>query len=313
MVYLLFFLVSGFASAAQVVAHLPEKVEVGAGTVRLSQIASLRGDADLVRRLSQVVVARVEQPGTRRMVSASALKGFYLPQLQLNDTVLFTGATRTELRVRSRLFPADSVKTILRDSLRARLGEASETLWELSADRLSQNYALPEGKCIMHLELEQHFRGRGQERATLVARCGEQVQRHSITFVVRRWQNSLVLKEDVPRGATLRPENVEVVRQEVTHGNRSLLEDVNKVGGRIALRTLRKGTLLSESHLEIPWRVRKGEPVRIMAQVGNGVVSVMGMARENGLVGQVIPVENSSTRQVVHARVDDRGALWVVN
>lgn len=83
----------------------------------------------------------------------------------------------------------------------------------------------------------------------------------------------------------------------------SNLASIDYLRGKRATRLLVAGYQITESGAEIPPVIDRGDTVMIIASSGAVQVSVKGEARAAGGLGEVIPVENSSSNQVVYGTI----------
>ncbi|MFQ5635108.1 MAG: flagellar basal body P-ring formation chaperone FlgA, partial [Gammaproteobacteria bacterium] len=68
-------------------------------------------------------------------------------------------------------------------------------------------------------------------------------------------------------------------------------------------RDVRAGKPVTPGMLETPALVKRGQQVTLEARSGGMVVRMAGVAKADGIKGEVIAVENSNSQRVVHAVV----------
>lgn len=82
------------------------------------------------------------------------------------------------------------------------------------------------------------------------------------------------------------------------------------VGARLA-HPLQEGQLITVDSCEPIPIVRRGDAVVLVARREGLVVSAFGVAREDGAVGEMISIENVSSKQLVHGRVENANTVAV--
>ena len=120
----------------------------------------------------------------------------------------------------------------------------------------------------------------------------------------------VVVTRDVSRGEILTPSDLQMEEREA----RGTLRDVGQIEdfvGLRAVRTLSAGTVLTAQAVEMVPTVERGAQVWIVAVANSIHVSVQGTARSSGNVGDIIPVENSSSRQIVYGEIVDEETVMV--
>lgn len=88
-----------------------------------------------------------------------------------------------------------------------------------------------------------------------------------------------------------------------------LLHTLDGVAGASSKRALRAGDALRQSWIVVQRLVKRGDVVRIVAQREQVEVSVNGEALDDGALGAVLRVRNSSTGRVIRARVTGAGTV----
>lgn len=120
----------------------------------------------------------------------------------------------------------------------------------------------------------------------------------------------VVAARDISRGEILALGDLKVEEREV----RGSVRNEGQIEDFVGLRTVRylsAGTVLTHHAVEVVPTIERGSQVWIVAATDSIQVSVLGTARSNGNVGDVIPVENSSSRQIVYGEVVDGETVMV--
>jgi flagella basal body P-ring formation protein FlgA len=73
--------------------------------------------------------------------------------------------------------------------------------------------------------------------------------------------------------------------------------------GQVASRNLRINTFITVNLTTPPMLVKKGNVVLITAKSGSITVRMNGVALENGVEGQQIRVQNTSSERIIYAKV----------
>ena len=114
----------------------------------------------------------------------------------------------------------------------------------------------------------------------------------------------------VRAGQIVSASDLRTVRVPEVRADRSF-EDRAEVAGRTAARLLRKNRPISESQLEAPRAVSRGQQVVIVYRAGTLSVTTKGRAREDGAVGERIRVMNLGQRKSVTAEVIGEGRVRI--
>jgi flagella basal body P-ring formation protein FlgA len=97
--------------------------------------------------------------------------------------------------------------------------------------------------------------------------------------------------------------------QDLADIERGLAVGRSSVSGVSLTRNLSSGEILRQADLKETPIISAGDPVELQVRRGHVAVTVRAYARQNGCLGQTIPVRNELTGRLVHARVAGPGLV----
>jgi len=301
------------AFAAQATVILKAQATVEPGVIRLGQIAEIKGDAELVKKVSNLEVGKVTEPGRKTRVTENVVKVF-IKSIAGSKDVVFNGAKFSDVTARSGVVPADSLKNLLLREVRLRmpanLQEGKD--WTFEAPKMPNNLATPERGGKILAILSPQFSGFGQEVATIQIFDGNKIiSKHSVPFIVHRFEYAAELKNSIRKGEMLGEQDIKMVWQETTFQKRKIIKKAEEAIGRTAIRTLKAGELLVDNALTVPYAVREGDVVKIFAKFGESVVQINAIAQKSAFKGQTISLRNMDTGKNILATVSGLGEAWI--
>lgn len=107
----------------------------------------------------------------------------------------------------------------------------------------------------------------------------------------------------IARDAKIDQSDVMVKKKWLDTATSGVVSDVNEVDGKKAAMRINAGTEITKHMLRSVPVVKKGEVVRIVLESGPMMISAMGLCEEDGGQGDLIRVQNSSSKKTVFARV----------
>lgn len=113
------------------------------------------------------------------------------------------------------------------------------------------------------------------------------------------------------RDEVITAEKIELVSIESSRASGTYSEIAPLIGRRM-LQTLSAGVPLRERHMELAWPVREGDPIVIEANTGGLIISMAGIALENGQVGDFIEARNQRSQKTVHGILGEGKKIIVV-
>jgi flagella basal body P-ring formation protein FlgA len=314
MLVLLILLIKVQLSFATVTITLKAQASVEPGIIRLGQIAEIKGDGELKKKISDAEVGKVTEPGRKTRVTENAIKGFFIKSVADNQNTVFDGAKFCDVTARSGLVFADSLKTLLLKEVRLRMSanlqEGKD--WNFEAPKMPEKLATPESGGKILITLSPQFSGIGQEIATVQVFNGNKaISKHNFPFIMHRFEYVAELKKSIRKGEIIDKHDFEMVWQETTFQKRKVIKKTEEAVGRTAIRTLKAGDLLVDNALNAPYAVKEGDVIRLFAKFGEAVVQTNVIAQKNAFKGQTISVKNMDTGKNILATVSGLGEAWV--
>jgi flagella basal body P-ring formation protein FlgA len=300
--------------AIQVSITLKAQASVEPGIIRLGQIAEIKGDGELTKKISNLEVGKVAEPGRKTRVTENAIKGFFIKSVVGSQNAVFDGAKFCDVTARSGLVSADSLKILLLKEVRLRMSanlqEGKD--WNLEAPKMPEKLATPESGGKILITLSPQFSGIGQEVAVVQIFNGNKaISKHNVPFIMHRFEYAAELKKGIHKGEIIEEQDFEMVWQETTFQKRKIIKKAEEATGRTAIRTLKAGELLVDNSLSTPYAVKEGGVVRLFAKFGEAVVQTNAIAQKNAFKGQTISVRNMDTGKNILATVSGLGEAWV--
>lgn len=305
------------ATAPLAVVRIPAHADVFGPDILLGDIAEIEtDDADLARRLSELSLGRAAMPGQSRDLTMATvrvrMRQQSLPEKQI---VIESEDAAVAVATKARTVSGEALVDVARAAVMEHArpsGAGTEPIWayaelipvcpdpgtvtvtdgvlELVVSRL---IGTPPGPIVASVDVVVN----GAVGRTVMVRCD-----------VRVAADVPVTTASVQRHDALDEQNVTVERREFTSLPRGLLlpetflgDDAG--GGLRATRPLAAGTVLTDSMVEFIPVILRGAQIQIVAATPAIHVSAPGVALEDGRVGQLIRVENSTSGQVIRARV----------
>lgn len=296
------------------VVRVPERAAVNGPDIVLGEIASIEtADSDLGRRLQELSLGRAALPGQSRELNVATMR-VRMRQQSLPEKHIVIEAPQPAVSVvtRSQVVTGQALVETAEAAVRRR-GQGTHGP-ALGSSEVVFACAVPDDVIVSDGLVElQVSRLIGAAPGPIVVSVDVIVDNTVQRSVMIRCDARVAL--DVPvttvalhRHAPLDEDSVTVERREFSSLPRGLLEpsaifNESSGAGMRTTRPLSPGTVLTESMVEASPVVLRGRPVQIVAMLHHVQVSAPGVALEDGRVGDVIRVENSTSGQIIRARV----------
>jgi len=146
--------------------------------------------------------------------------------------------------------------------------------------------------------------GRRAQRITAEVRCtGPKPWKIYVPVRLTAFVPVVVTSRALPRGTLLAPEDISLAERDIAALGYGYLAAPRDAVGQRLRRALVAGTPITPGMLETPAMVRRGQRLTLEATSGGLSVRMAGIARSDGIRGQVIEVENVNSSRIVQAIV----------
>lgn len=285
------------ASSRNVVVSIPSRVEVEGDSMVLADIARI---SPPVADLARVPLGYTPYAGHYR----------YLQRSEIENSLRRWGVEveRITLEMEERVLVTRQSQVVGREEIQAAveayLAESRPDLeFSIRGLEIPADVVLPEGQ--VEVQVAEAGRLSRLEGASLKVDFlvnGRLEKSQWVRLSASARQPVLVLLRDIPFGEPVSRTDVRVEERDLERLE-DYLTSPQELAGGVAKRPLRSGELVRSRDLRPATPVRRGEIVTLVARGKSFLVKTLGRARISGAQGDLIPVENLDSKQVVHATV----------
>ena len=289
--------------------ELKESSVVAGRKVLLSEISEIRGSSLEKELLSGVVITDAPPACREKTLTKETVARAIANYLREN------GVSVKEIRVKG----PDRVKVI--SNCQVIDGRHIKKLVEEFFKRNYPGYEvlsvpdvrvkLPYSNYKEHLYLD----SLGSRSARLVYEItvnGKTVKKFWLPVRVEKKVKVVVATRPIPKGVKITPDMVslkEVVESKARGGT----DNLSSVVGATAKRSFLPGDVITERGIVPNFAVKKNQPVKVVYRDGAIRVELLGIALQDGVVGNIIKVKNPSTGKVLLCRVVGSGVVEFVS
>lgn len=148
--------------------------------------------------------------------------------------------------------------------------------------------------------------------AMMVKINGQLFTRAPINLDVKLYQQVVIAKEQIRLKELFSTDNLRYERADIGKVSAGYFTDMNKVIGLASRRSLKPGMVITDSMIAKPILIKRGSVINVVARVGSMEVTTMGQAMQDGVEGQIIRVQNVSSKKFISAKVLDETTVQVL-
>ncbi len=305
-------LIGEILAAAATRIHVSTMTQIDGAQILLGKIAKIEGnDPVLLKRINGVVIGRSPLPGRRREIEPSLIKR-RLKQNKIDPDQLV-------LQIPAQVFVERSFIEISRDKIKFLVSEyISNNLINNLSDarikdiRVSENLKLPGGRITYTVKPPRSNDMAGKIPFTVNFEVnGKFYKRVWATATVEIFTHVVVTKKPLGRHKPITEDDIEMKKMDLAKLPSNVITDPEVVLGQRTRRAIGSHTVLRSNLVEFPPLLKRGDVVRILAEIGGIKITALGQVKKKGRLGERIPVMNFDSKKVLYARVLDSNTVKV--
>lgn len=304
---------SVFAESTVVI--IDEQVRVNGAVISLGQVAKISGDDEAAnQKLRKLKIGDAPVPGS----------SFVLTKEVLNMRLAATGIDlasvtwlipdRITVIGDSQVISAQTLIDRGINAIREQVGPnvQYDDLHIFYVGR-EQDVTVPVGNVILSTSLPYGIRYNAPTTVMIfISVDGQAVTKVGLRFKVNLYRQVAVAASQVNAREIFTEGNLRYERMDAGQIAAGFFTDKNKVLGLEARRAITPGTVITDSMVNKPVIVKRGNMVTLVAFVGNIQVIASGQAMQDGYEGQLIRIKNVITNKIVLGKVIDENKVQVL-
>ena len=283
-----------------------DQVEIEADQIQLGKIARIDGDdAGRVRALEALVIGRSPLPGKSRSLESATIllrlkqSGIDLARIELQippEVQVSRGAVEVG---------RERIEQIVKAFIQQQFAGKGQTV-RIKEIRGAEPVLLPKGSLSHQVAAPRNTALSGSLPLTVTLKVNDEVEKRMlVTAVVEVLVNAVVTTRPLGRFKPIEESDVEVRPVDVSGLPSDYIGDPEAVLGKRTRRLLDANTVLRPDLVESQPIVKRGDRVRIIVESPGMRITAVGEVKQNGCLGERIPVVNLDTNKVIQARVVD--------
>lgn len=213
-----------------------------------------------------------------------------------------------------RFLDAGDVAAEVRRFVAAQLGTGPDRAEVRSVQLQGQRVLLPPGRVSLEAELPPQGRLLGRTPLMVVVRneAGAEVRRLWVTAEIAVYAAVPVARVPLGANQVVDASFFEMRRKDLASLPPDALTRMEDLEGARLRRALAPGEAVRAAEVELPYLVRQGSLVRIVARRGGLMMTAVGKALDSGRKGEAIRILNVDSNKMVQGRVVEKAAVEVL-
>ena len=291
---------------------LKEKVFVDGEIVHLGDIAVVEGtDTAKTAKLVKLGIEKAPLPEKSLWVrKAHVIAKLELFGLSASDYHL-THNGAVEVFRRSVKVSPETIRQAVKAYIEAHSPWAANQL-KIKNIRLKNPLHVPPGEMHISVQAPKHTDWLGATPFSVrVSVMGRLVKKITVAATIEVWSDVVLAARPLGRNQPVTPESIKIVRMSLSRAPSNAILSKDLVLGRRVNRSIAANSILRSDQVELPPVVKRGDILQVVARSRALKISVKGLAKENGALGERIRVQNIRSKRIIYAQVLDHQTVQV--
>ncbi len=299
---------AAFASSASIT--VKSESSVRGPWLTLGEIALISGESGArVQLLKELKLGAAPPPGTTVFLTPASLEPKLFATQADFSAITWSVPDNFKITTLSQLVGGKKIA----DLAQAYLTQAAMGSTLLRLDSPADLQA-PLGTLELTPELSGQVRYSGPTTVHVTVRAdGRSFVKVPVRFEVRRYLDVVVAAANLNAGEILSEQSLRLERVDAGKLPAGYLTEPGKAVGLQVRHAVPPGSILYEKALSRPILILRGEIVRLTSRIGDIEVSAGGVALSQGAAGDLVRVQNSTTKKILTGRVQEDKSVLVLS
>ena len=139
---------------------------------------------------------------------------------------------------------------------------------------------------------------------------GEASKVYWIQGRVKVFKRVPIVKDTIVYGQRFTKSNVNLELRDITYtSNRPI--DFDFLDGKVAKHTLSRGRIVWENDIKREKALRNGDVINVSIGIGNWKISLKGLAKESGFIGDIVKIQNMKSKEMLSGVIVAKGEVQI--
>lgn len=279
--------------------------------IRLGDIVNFDEDTEMTKALATLTVGQSPPPGERNSLRSLSVKNYLVSSQSLPGDIHWTGSPAVTVHRQGMNIGSERILAIIAEFIKKNQNNLPEAEIRFVPDSLPLPFTLPTGDMTYEV-IPSNPDIISSSRFSIIFRIDNTVVKNmSVRGNMEALAQVVVCVGSMTRGSIIRPEHLTKVTMDISSLANPGLELSDLVGKRLQ-RNLRAGSPVLLSMVESLPVVQRGERVKIVINSGPLHLTATGLAHSDGIMDQMIRVQNINSNKIIYCRVAAPGLVEVI-
>jgi flagellar basal body P-ring formation protein FlgA len=279
-------------------------------SVSLADIADFDDQSELAQALGSQGIASSPAPGQEIVLQTGNLRQHLIATLSIPASVQWNGPPVVRIHRNGISIGPERIQSIIAEFLQKHRIDLPEAEMHFMPATLPLPFILPSGDLSWEV-IPSNPRILTSSSISLIFKVDGHVRKNiAILGHIEALAPVAVAVSSIRKGDTLTSELVQVSTKDIAESSSPCLNPRDIIGKK-ANRAIKEGSVIDRAWLDFPPMITRGQIVKIILNEGDLHLATTGTANMNGTKGQVIRVQNNTSKKFIYCRVSAPGIVEV--
>ncbi len=289
--------------------YMPRNIQVDGNEMRLDSVCVVRGsDDELAHKAAVVTLGRTPFAGEELVINRNTVLS-RLSACGVTQKVEFNGAENVTVTRNQRLVEATKIVKAAETFVAENHIGSSTMSYRPQPNVKEAVLAGSRGDVELQTRLAKDSRADLLKVEVVITVAGREQAVREVTFKPSYAVRQVIAIQEIPAGSVVSTENAKI---EITWSDHGGAEDFVPPYGLTTTAAVKAGEAIRPAMLkasQAPAAIRKNQSVVLKIERSGFQISSVGVALQDGRIGEVIKVQNVDSRRVVSAKIGNDGTL----
>lgn len=304
-------LISNISAVENVSVTISENAYVVGKNVYLGDIAYIESSNEKLKQdIAKLVISPSAEPGMSISLHIGYIKSRIRNQGIDPDSIVWKGSDSTKVQTKAITISAPEIVSSALDFIINATGVPKEQI-KIEPIVDIKPIVLPYGKPEIKVEPISRTPTKGTIPLRFVISIdGKECERRNISFKCQIIKEVIVATREIDMNKNIEIDDLSLTECDIGI-NSEYYTEKTKIMGKRAKRLIAPGTIITSDMIDDFPIIKQGDLVTIVIESAKFRITAQGKAKENGKIGQLIKVSNTSTMKEISARVLDSKTVQV--
>lgn len=312
-IFLLLFLILGLVQTADALeVTFKANCSVDESVIKLGDLVDFNEETELTEALATLTVGQAPSPGEKNTLSSLTIKEYLVSsQSSLPGDIHWVGAPTVTVLRRGITIGPDTIQAIIAKYIKKNSSNLPDAEIRFIPSSLPLPFTLPTGDLTQDV-LPSSPGILGSSRFSIIFRIdGKVVKNMSVRGQIEALARIVISAKPLKRGQILLPQDLSTSVMDISTISNPGFE-IDSIVGKKLERSLRAGSPVLLSIVEALPIIKRGERVKMVINSGMMHLTATGLARSDGVLDEMIRVQNIRSNKIIHCRVAAPGLVEVM-